>query len=231
MKTSTSKPSAFGRGLPAFFLLLLLVACWPSSPASGETVKISGVRGDLELSVQLPPNFDAAKAYSVLVGPGDYYWQDQPPRAGWILVTGEAFFGPDRIENAKRTLAWLRGRYKIQGDRFHIAGWSANSAGVFEIAMTYSKDFHSVTGIAGMPGGGSESKLAALQGTRVQFIVGENDAYWRRGSEDWHKKMKKVGIASTLEIIPNGAHVMPEISGAPFFERMNRLVKEIEAGQ
>lgn len=46
-----------------------------------------------------------------------------------------------------------------------------------------------------------------------------------------HGLMQQQGLTSTLEIIPEGGHVMPEIVGEPFFERMNRRVSEIELSE
>lgn len=192
---------------------------------AAKTVKLAGVQGEVDLVVHLPPRFDADKTYSVLVSPGDFYWQDRPSQPGWIVVTSDAFWGSDRLENGRRALAKLRQEYKIRGGGFHIAGWSANSAGIFEIAMAFPQDFLSVTGVAGMPGAGAEGRLSQLEDVRVQLIVGENDTYWREGSERWHEKLQKAGVAATLEIVPNGDHVMPELANEPFFERMNRLVK------
>ncbi len=198
--------------------------------ASAEIVKIPAAGGTkLEVEVHLPPDFDAATAYSILVSPGEYYWKNRPSQPGWIVVGSDAFYGDGRIANSKRVLDWLRTTYEVRGGGFHIAGWSANSAGVFDIAMTHREDFLSVTGIAGMPGAGSEDRLGRLAGIHVQFIVGERDAYWRRGSERWFELMQQEGIPATLEIIPKADHVMPEIADEPIFERLNRLVEMIEA--
>ncbi len=206
-----------------------MVALW-ATPGSAETVKVPGVGGaEIEVEVHLPPDFDPAKAYSVLASPGNYYWQNRPSQPGWIVIGGGAFYGDGRIANSRRVLDWLKETYKIRGGGIHLAGWSANSAGVFEIARAHREDVLSVTGIAGMPGRGSEDQLGELAGIHVQFVVGERDGYWRRGSERWYKLMQEAGIPATLEIIKDGEHVMPEIADEPIFERMNRLVEKIES--
>ena len=127
-------------------------------------------------------------------------------------------------------LAWVRRSYKVRGGGFHISGWSRNSAGVFEIAMAYPADFLSITGIAGMPSADSEPDIGKLSGVRVQFVVGERDSYWRKGSERWFGLMQSKGIQATLEIIPGGEHVMPELKNKPIFDRMDRLVEDLERG-
>jgi hypothetical protein len=212
----------------ALFLALLvpLVAC-------AETVTIPGLDGDkIELEIHRPADFQADKAYSILVGPGNYYWQDRPSQPGWIVVMSDAFYEDKRVARSKVVLAWLREQFQVKHGGFHTAGWSRNSAGVFEIVMAHPQEFLSVTGIAGMPGQSTtETQLASLKAIRVQFVVGENDSYWRSGSERWHEQMLALGIRSSLEIIPNGAHVMPEIANEPIFERLNKIVAEIGAGK
>ncbi len=207
----------------------MIVGCFEAGAASPAEEILGDGGKKIEIVVRLPADFDADSEYSVMVSPGDYYWKNSVSPQGWIVAISDGFFGDGRVTNSKRVLDWLRQRYKIRGDRFHIAGWSANSAGVFEIVMAYPEEFASVTGIAGMPGRGSEDELSKLAETHVQFIVGERDHYWRQGSERWHQLMQEEGISSTLEIIQRGDHVMPEIANEPIFERMNRLVERIEA--
>ncbi len=215
------------KSLPVFLLLgLASLNCQAT-----EIVELpSADGGTVTLEITLPPDFDPAVRYSILVSPGEYYWQDRPSQPGWIVVVSDAFRGEHRLVDSKTALEWLREQYLVRNGAFHIAGWSANSVGVFEIAMTHSTEFLSVTGIAGMPGSGAESQIPNLDRMRVQFIVGENDPYWRQGSERWFEKMKASGIHATLEIIPGGGHVMAELANEPLFERLNRLVAEIESG-
>ena len=89
--------------------------------------------------------------------------------------------------------------------------------------------FHSVTGVAGMPRAVSKSEMAGMKEVRVQFIVGEKDSYWRTGSERWHKDFVEAGVHTTIEIVPNGGHVMPEIANGPFFERLAKIVAQMDA--
>ena len=221
-----TKRIAWSIGLAA---LLLAASQRTSLAAESETMSISGAEGgDITIYLTLPPDFDASTAYSVLLSPGDFYWENRPSQPGWIVAVSSAFYGDDRIANSKLVLDWLGETYEVRNGAFHIAGWSANSAGVFAIAMAYPEEFLSVTGIAGMPGRGAEDDLVKLADLHVQFIVGENDTYWRQGSERWFELMQQQGISTTLEIIPNGAHVMPEIAEEPMFERMNALVNRIE---
>jgi len=207
--------------------LCLVVLALIASDVAGETVSIPGPKGEIATQITLPPDFDPEASYPVLAAPGDFYWQDRPSQPGWIVVSSDGFWGEGRLENSGVVLDWIEKNYRVSRQRFHLAGWSANSAGVFEIAMTYPERIASVTGIAGMPGAGSERSLQKLRGVRVQFIVGEHDSYWRNGSESWHAKLEAAGVESSLEIIADGEHVMPEIANEPLFERLNGLLQSM----
>lgn len=202
-------------------LVIALCAFVFSAVAFAESIQIPGIDGDAgQLNVRLPPAYDAKQSYSVLLSPGDYYWQDRDSVPGWIVVSGGAFYGGDVVGKSALAIAFLRKRFPPKGGGFHIAGWSANSAGVFAIAMAHADEFLSVTGIAGMPGSASDAELDKLKSLGVHFVVGENDTYWRDGSMRWHERMKSAGVSSTLEIIPNGGHVMDELVGPPIFDRL-----------
>lgn len=211
---------------------LALALLWSlSSVANAEMVQIAGPNGKkIKVEIHQPPDFDSAQEYSILIGPGGFYWEDRPSQPGWITVSSGAFWGKNknRMQESKAVLTWLREEFKPKNGGFHMAGWSANSAGIFEIAMTFPGEFLSVSGIAGMPGRKTtDADLRRLRSVRVQFIVGEKDDYWRQGSERWHAKMQHAGIRSTLEIVPGAGHVMPEIANEPFFQRLNQLVESI----
>jgi pimeloyl-ACP methyl ester carboxylesterase len=210
------------------FAVTLFAALAVASPTAAEDLTITGADGtEVAIEIHLPPDFEAGVEYSILVSPGTWYWQDRPSQPGWIVVQSDAFYGAHRIENSRLALAALRARYRPLHGGFHIAGWSANSSGVFEIAMTHSKEFLSVTGIAGMPGRGAADELERLREIDVHFVVGERDSYWREGSERWHARLLELGVRSTLEIVPGGEHVMPELANEPIFERLNGWVTEI----
>ncbi len=65
---------------------------------------------------------------------------------------------------------------------------------------------------------------------RPEYTNPEKDSYWRKGSERWFGLMQSKGIQATLEIIPGGEHVMPELKNKPIFDRMDRLVEDLERG-
>ena len=77
--------------------------------------------------------------------------------------------------------------------------------------------------MAGNPGRLSSTDIDALQTVKVQFVVGENDSYWQRSARDSHEKLIAGGVDSEFEIVPNGEHVMTNLIGAPFIQKLEKL--------
>ena len=57
----------------------------------------------------------------------------------------------------------------------------------------------------------------------VQFVVGENDPYWQRSAHEAHDKLVAGGVDSVLEIVPDGEHVMTNLIGKPFIQKLEKL--------
>ena len=77
--------------------------------------------------------------------------------------------------------------------------------------------------MAGNPGSLSKKDIAALKNMKVQFVVGEDDRYWQKSARDANTKLKAAGVNTTLEIIPDGKHVMKELIGKGFMQRLEKL--------
>jgi dienelactone hydrolase len=184
----------------------------------------------LPYAVHLPPDYDSEQAYPVLVGPGDgeeasdpgFYWQTDPNIPGWIIVDAQ-LWESDTASNIDWVLDAVLDAHKVEGDKFHAVCWSANSAGIFRLITANADRFHSITGMAGNPAGVSGSDLEALQSVKVQFVVGENDTYWQRSARDAHEKLVAGGVNSVFEIVPNGEHVMKNLIGEPFIQKLEKL--------
>ena len=184
----------------------------------------------LPYAVHLPPEYDADQDYPVLIGPGDgekgsdpgYYWQTDPNIPGWIIVDAQ-LWDSETAPNIELILDAVNDAYNVEGDKFHAVCWSANSAGIFRLITAHADRFHSITGMAGNPGGVSDSDIDALQPVKVQFVVGENDTYWLRSARDAYEKLVAGGVDSVFEVVPNGEHVMTNLIGAPFIEKLEKL--------
>ena len=218
-------------------LLLLVLAALGlqiNAPARAGTTRYETLQvtsGDqIPYAVHLPNGFDKSKVYPVLVGPGDaekgkeagYYWQSDMYSHGWIIVDAQ-IWSKQTEDSLDELLDELLRRYKVEGDKFHTVCWSANSAGIFDLAIRYADRFYSIAGMAGNPRNLSKEGIAELKKMKVQFVVGENDPYWQRSARDAHEKLKAAGVATSLEIVPNGEHVMTELIGKGFMQRMERM--------
>ncbi len=181
-------------------------------------------------AIHLPNGFDPEKTYPVLIGPGDgieggdrgYYWQNNPHTHGWIIVDTELW--KDSAEDGLELIMdKITKSYKVEGGKFHTACWSANSAGIFSLTSRHASRYHSITGMAGNPRGLTAKDLVAFKDVKIQFVVGENDSYWKSSARKSYDQLKAADIETTIEIVPNAPHVMKDLIGAGFFDRLNRL--------
>ncbi len=184
----------------------------------------------IPFAIHLPPDFDAQNSYPVLIGPGDgeegadpgFYWQTDPYIKGWIIVDSRIWdsSGSDSLDAILDAVAM---EVNVEGGKFHAVCWSANSAGIFQLITDHAERFHSITGMAGNPRGVSAADIEALQAVKVQFVVGENDPYWQRSARDAHEKLLAGGVDTIFEVVPNGEHVMTNLIGAPFIQKLEKL--------
>jgi predicted esterase len=75
--------------------------------------------------------------------------------------------------------------YKIQDNKFHIAGPSNGGIAAMHVAALHPEYFLSVTAFPGYMWEPSAAKLQAVSNLCVFLYVGENDPY------RWHDEMKK----------------------------------------
>lgn len=184
----------------------------------------------LPYAIHLPPDFDPDMRYPVLIGPGDaekgsdpgFYWQTDPHIDGWIIVDAQ-LWEPETGRDLSLILDAVIADFNVEGEKFHAVCWSANSAGIFRLITSNATRFHSITGIAGNPGQVSGEDIEALKTVKVQFVVGENDSYWQRSARDAHEKLLAGGVDSIFEIVPDGEHVMTNLIGAPFIQKLEKL--------
>lgn len=185
----------------------------------------------LPYAYHLPQGYDPERAYPVLIGPGDgtpgsdnsFFWKEDPSEYGWIVVETMAFLENAPVETTRRLLDHLEQQFKVEGGRFHAVGYSRGGAPTFRVVLALADRFQSITGIPGHPTATDEATLSRLKTMKVQFIVGENDGYWRRESERAHRLLQALGVDTRLEIIDDGGHVLRELVGRGFMERMQRL--------
>jgi len=182
--------------------------------------------------VVLPNGYDPAKAYPAVLALGGgpqtmntvdnilaRNFRGEAEKRGYIVVApaapdGELFFDEgDRIfpEFLKMILA----DYKIQADKFHIAGPSNGGIAAFHIAAANPQYFLSVTAFPGYMWRPSAAKLQAISDMCVFMYVGEFDPYM------WHNEMKTeaavlraYGAVARYSVEKDQPHRLETLAGA-----------------
>ena len=193
-----------GTNWKSLFSAAVVAAIVGALPVHAEVLeksrKVAGTT--VHYKVVLPDGYDAAKTYPAVLafggGPQTMNTVDsvlsrnlraEAEKRGYIVVAPAApddqlfFEGGERIfpEFLKLILA----DYKIQDNKFHIAGPSNGGIAAFHVAAANPQYFLSVTAFPGFLWEPSPAKLQAISKMCVFMYVGENDEYM------WHPEMQK----------------------------------------
>ena len=161
--------------------------------------------------VVLPNDYDPAKAYpAVLAFAGgaqtmdgvertvERNWRAEAERRGYIVIVpaapkeGVFFEGGARI--FPEFLTMLLSDYKIQNNKFHIAGISNGGISAFHIAASYPQYFISVTGFPGFLPQANEARTRKLANLCLYLHVGELDTDWLPGMELMYDQFRDAGL-------------------------------------
>src|SRR5438105_6730686 len=171
-----------------------------SAAVLDQTKKVAGVT--VHYKVVLPDGFDPAKAYPAIIafggGPQTMNTVDtilsrnfraEAEKRGYIVVAPAAPDGDLFFEEGARIfpdfLKMILADYKIQDNKFHIAGPSNGGIASFHIAAANPGYFASITAFPGYMWEPSAAKLQAISKMCVFMYVGELDEYM------WHGEMKQ----------------------------------------
>jgi poly(3-hydroxybutyrate) depolymerase len=182
----------------------IVTAMCAVQPAQAEllekTRQVSGVT--VRYKVVLPSGYDPAKTYPAILafggGPQTMNMVDgvlnrnfraEAEKRGYIVVAPAApddqLFFEDGARIFPEFLKMILADYKIQDNRFHIAGPSNGGIAAFHVAAANPQYFLSVTAFPGYMWEPSAAKLQAISKMCVFMYVGENDEY------RWHPEMLK----------------------------------------
>ena len=188
---------------------------------------------DLPFSVDLPVGYEPAKSYPVLIAPGHgkkvegnwggLFWGEDTSQRGWITVESPAFLMTDPIGATAQLLDEVARRYKVEGDKFHFACYGPTSGPAFGAAMAYPQRVKCLIAVPGFPTTDKPEELKKLLGVRVSFIVGERDGVWKPEVEVANSRLKTLGVESYLEVVPGAGHLLQEMFGGEFAERLDLL--------
>ena len=197
MKQRMKQPGS----LPLLFSIA--VATLGIQPVRGEllekTAKVGGTA--VHYKVVLPNGYDPAKAYPAILafggGPQTMNTVDrvltsnfraEAEKRGYIVVAPAApddqLFFEEGARIFPEFLKMILADYKIQDNKFHIAGPSNGGIAAFHVAAQNPSYFLSITAFPGYMWQPSAAKLDAISKMCVFMYVGENDEYM------WHGEMK-----------------------------------------
>src|SRR5271154_4784797 len=186
------------------FSVVAIAAISATRPVRAELLEKSKKVGGttVHYKVVLPNGYDAGKAYPAILafggGPQTMNNVDsvlsrnlrpEAEKRGYIVVAPAApddqLFFEDGARIFPEFLKMILADYKIQDNKFHIAGPSNGGIAAFHVAALNPQYFLSVTAFPGYMWEPSMAKLQAISKMCVFMYVGENDEYM------WHSEMKK----------------------------------------
>ena len=186
------------------FAVAAFVTMFATQPVQAELLERTKKVGDttVRYKVVLPSGYDPAKTYPAILafggGPQTMNTVDnvlnrnlraEAEKRGYIVVAPAApddqLFFEDGARIFPEFLKMILADYKIQDNKFHIAGRSNGGIAAFHVAAANPQYFLSVTAFPGYLWEPSPAKLLAISKMCVFMYVGENDPYM------WHAEMKK----------------------------------------
>jgi len=186
--------------IPAAAAVAIIAAQPLQAELLEKTKKVGGTT--VHYKVALPNGYDPAKAYPGILalggGPQTMNTVDavlnrnllaEAEKRGYIVVAPAApddqLFFEDGARIFPEFLKMILADYKIQDNKFHIAGPSNGGIAAFHVAAANPQYFLSVTAFPGYMWEPTAAKLQAISKMCVFMYVGEFDEYM------WHGEMKK----------------------------------------
>jgi predicted esterase len=216
------------------FFAAVAVAMFATQPVRAEVLEKAKKVGKatVEYKIVLPNGYDPAKAYPAILafggGPQNMNTVDsvlnrnfraEAEKRGYIVIAPAApddqLFFEDGARIFPEFLKLILADYKIQDNKFHIAGPSNGGIAAFHVAALNPQYFLSVTAFPGYLWEPSFAKLHAISKMCVFMYVGENDEYM------WHSEMKQEaewlrskGTVARYTVEKGQPHRMETLAGA-----------------
>jgi predicted peptidase len=208
-----------------------------------KTTKANGMT--VHYKVVLPKNYDAAKVYPGVLGFGGgpqtmnvvesvitRNFKDEAEKRGYIVVVpaapnDELFFeGGEKIFPA--FLKQILSDYKIQDNKFHIAGPSNGGISAFHVASLNPDYFLSITAFPGYLWEATPPHMKAISKMCISMFVGENDPMgWQDLMEMQAKSFRAQGMTATYTVEKGQPHRLETLAGA----NSHRLFELFEKAQ
>jgi predicted peptidase len=193
------EPFDMSKRLSSFIVFALFATRFLNAELLEKTKKVG--KTTVQYKVVLPNGYDAAKSYPAILvlggGPQTMNTVDsalsrnfraEAEKRGYIVIGPAAPDGELFFEEGARIfpefLKQIQADYKIQDNKFHIAGPSNGGIAAFHVAAMNPQYFASVTAFPGYMWEPTTAKLQAISKMCVFMYVGEHDEYM------WHGEMK-----------------------------------------
>ena len=212
----------------------LAVALFTAKPLHAELVEKTMQAGGttVRYKVVLPNAYEPARAYpGILVFGGgpqtmnvvdnalNRNFRAEAEARGYIVIAPAAPDGQLFFEEGARIfpefLNTILANYKIQGNKFHVAGPSNGGIAAFHVAAAHPQYFLSVTAFPGYLWQPSTAKLQAISKMCIFMYVGELDEY------RWHGEMQKeaeflrsTGAVARYTVEKGQPHRLDTLAGA-----------------
>jgi poly(3-hydroxybutyrate) depolymerase len=218
---------------PAILPLVLAVLFFISLPLRGEVLEKSKRIGNttVHYKVVLPNSYDAGKAYPGVLGFGGgpqtmnvvdsviaRNFREQAEKRGYIVVVPAApdddlfFEGGERIfpEFLKQILA----DYKIEDNKFHIAGPSNGGISSFHVASLNPEYFLSITAFPGYLWEETPEHIQAISRMCINMFVGELDPMgWQHLMQKQASQFRAKGMTAQYTVEKGQAHRLDTLAG------------------
>ena len=180
--------------------------------------------------VVLPKDYDASKAYPGVLAFGGgpqtmnvvdnviaRNFRDEAEKRGYIVVVPAApndqlfFEGGERIfpEFVKQILT----DYKIQDNKFHIAGPSNGGIAAFHVASLNPEYFLSITAFPGYLWEETPAHIQAISRMCINMFVGELDTNWSTKMQEQANQLRRQGLSVEISTEKDQGHVMGTLEG------------------
>jgi len=233
----------------AMLSVIVAVLILMSLPLKGEVRENSKKIGGtiVHYKVVLPKNYDAGKAYPGVLGFGGgpqtmnvvdsviaRNFRDEAESRGFIVVVPAApnddlfFEGGERIfpEFLKEILA----DYKIQDNKFHIAGPSNGGISAFHVASLNPDYFLSITAFPGYLWEETPAHIQAISRMCINMFVGELDPMgWQPLMQKQASEFRAKGMTAQYTVEKGQPHRLETLAG-PNAHRLFDLFEKAQHG-
>src|ERR1700680_139105 len=145
-------------------------------------------------------------------------WREQAERLGYIVIVpaapnGQLFFEEGGTKVFPEFLIKLLGDFKIQDNKFHIAGVSNGGLSAFHIAASYPQYFWSVTGLPGYLPDATPVRVRALPKGCINLYAGEMDTAWLESEKAKAAQFRAQRLIVEFSEEKGQGHVMRTLEG------------------